>query len=67
MLAPSFVVGIAHDDPAIDHTVNAVGEALRVYRRALEDGVGNTWLDDRSSRSSGRTHDDHGRGVDDSV
>jgi len=40
VLAPSFVVGIAHDDAAIDHTVNAVGEALNVYRRALEDGVG---------------------------
>ena len=40
VLAPSFVVGIAHDDAAIDQTVNAVGEALRVYRRALEDGVG---------------------------
>ena len=39
VLAPSFVVGTAHDDAAIDHTVNAVGEALRVYRRALEDGV----------------------------
>jgi len=39
VLAPSFVVGTAHDDSAIDQTVNAVGEALRVYVRALEDGV----------------------------
>jgi glutamate-1-semialdehyde 2,1-aminomutase len=39
VLAPSLVVGIAHDDAAIDHTVNAVGEALNVYRRALEEGV----------------------------
>ena len=39
VLAPSFVVGTAHDDAALDHTVNAVGEALQVYRRALEDGV----------------------------
>jgi glutamate-1-semialdehyde 2,1-aminomutase len=39
VLAPSFVVGTAHDDAAIDDTVNAVGEALHVYRRALEEGV----------------------------
>jgi glutamate-1-semialdehyde 2,1-aminomutase len=39
VLAPSFVVGTAHDDAAIDQTVNSVGEALRVYMRALEDGV----------------------------
>jgi glutamate-1-semialdehyde 2,1-aminomutase len=39
VLAPSFVVGTAHDDAAIDQTVNAVGEALLVYVRALEDGV----------------------------
>ncbi len=39
VLAPSFVIGAAHDDAALEQTVNAVGEALRVYRRALEDGV----------------------------
>ena len=39
VLAPSFVVGAAHDDAAIDQTVDAVGAALRVYRRALEDGI----------------------------
>jgi len=39
ILAPSFVVGTAHDDAAIDRTVEAVGQALVVYRRALEDGI----------------------------
>lgn len=39
VLAPSFVVNAAHDDTAIDRTVNAVGEALLVYMRAVEDGI----------------------------
>ncbi len=39
VLALSFVVGTTHDDDAIDRTVEAVGEALAVYRRALEDGI----------------------------
>ena len=40
VLAPSFVVSAAHDDDAIDRTVEAVAGALRVYRRALDGGVG---------------------------
>jgi glutamate-1-semialdehyde 2,1-aminomutase len=39
VLAPSFVVSYAHDDDAIDRTIDVVERALRVYRRALEDGV----------------------------
>ncbi len=39
VLAPSFVVSVAHDDATIDAVVDRVGEALRVYRQALEDGV----------------------------
>lgn len=39
VLALSFVVGVAHDDDAIDRTVEAVSRALVVYRRALEDGI----------------------------
>lgn len=39
ILAPSFVVGWAHSDEDIDRTVEAVAEALHIYRRALEDGV----------------------------
>jgi glutamate-1-semialdehyde 2,1-aminomutase len=40
VLAPSFVVNAAHDDAAIDTTVDRIGEALVVYKRALEDGLG---------------------------
>jgi len=40
VLAPSFVVSFAHTDRDIDLTIEAVSEALIVYRRALEDGVG---------------------------
>jgi len=39
LLAPSFVVSAAHDDGAIDDTIEAVGEALEVYRAALEEGL----------------------------
>lgn len=39
VLAPSFVVNYSHDPDTIDATVEVVGEALDVYRRALEDGV----------------------------
>jgi glutamate-1-semialdehyde 2,1-aminomutase len=39
VIAPSFVVTAAHSDDDIDRTVEVVGEALRTYRRALEDGV----------------------------
>ena len=39
VIAPSFVVSYSHSDADIDRTVEAAGEALRVYRRALEDGA----------------------------
>jgi glutamate-1-semialdehyde 2,1-aminomutase len=39
VIAPSFVVGYTHSEADIDRTVEAVGETLGVYRRALEDGV----------------------------
>ena len=39
ILAPSFVVNIAHDPKAIRQTVDAVAELMPVYRRALDDGV----------------------------
>jgi glutamate-1-semialdehyde 2,1-aminomutase len=39
LLAPSFVVSTALSDEDIDRIVGIVGEALCVYRRALEDGV----------------------------
>lgn len=39
VLAPSFIVSYAHDDEAIDRTIEVVREALGVYRRALDEGV----------------------------
>lgn len=39
LIAPSFVVSYAHREQDIDRTISAVGEALEVYRKALEDGV----------------------------
>ena len=38
VIAPSFVVSWSHTEADVDRTVEAVAEALRVYRRALEDG-----------------------------
>ena len=39
LLMPSMVVSYAHDDATIEATIERVGEALTVYKRALEDGV----------------------------
>jgi glutamate-1-semialdehyde 2,1-aminomutase len=39
LLAPSFVVSAAHGDADIDTTIDRVGEALVVYKRALADGL----------------------------
>jgi glutamate-1-semialdehyde 2,1-aminomutase len=38
-LLPSLVVSYAHEDSDLEHTIEAVAEALRIYARALEDGV----------------------------
>jgi glutamate-1-semialdehyde 2,1-aminomutase len=39
VLAPSFVVSFSHQDEDIERTVEAVDQALGIYRKALEDGV----------------------------
>lgn len=39
LLMPSLVVSYSHSDQDIDRTVEAIGESLLVYRRALEEGV----------------------------
>jgi glutamate-1-semialdehyde 2,1-aminomutase len=39
VLMPSLVVSYSHSDEDIDRTVEVVDSALRIYRRALEDGV----------------------------
>jgi glutamate-1-semialdehyde 2,1-aminomutase len=38
-IVPSLVVSFSHTDTDIDQTIDAIGESLGVYRRALEDGV----------------------------
>jgi glutamate-1-semialdehyde 2,1-aminomutase len=39
LLMPSMVISFSHTDADVDRTIDAVGESLRIYRRALEDGV----------------------------
>ena len=39
ILAPSFVNSYSHSDDDVDRTIDAVGEALIVYKQALESGV----------------------------
>ena len=39
ILAPSFMVSYSHTEADIDYTIDAVAEALMVYRKALEEGV----------------------------
>lgn len=39
LLMPSLVVSFSHSDADIGRTIEGVGEALQVYRQALEDGV----------------------------
>ena len=40
ILGPSFVVSYSHQDEDIDRTIDAVADALVVYRKALDEGVG---------------------------
>ena len=39
VLAPSLVVSYSHSDQDIDRTIDAIDEALAVYKRAMENGV----------------------------
>jgi len=39
LIMPSLVVSFAHSDADIDYTIAAVGEALGVYRQALNKGI----------------------------
>jgi glutamate-1-semialdehyde 2,1-aminomutase len=39
VIMPSLVVSLAHCDHDIEHTIEAVGEALEIYSRALNEGV----------------------------
>jgi glutamate-1-semialdehyde 2,1-aminomutase len=38
-IVPSLVVSFSHSDEDIDRTIDAASESLRVYRKALEDGI----------------------------
>lgn len=38
IIAASFVVCFSHSEQDIDQTLDAIGEALVVYKRALEEG-----------------------------
>ncbi|RKZ12642.1 glutamate-1-semialdehyde 2,1-aminomutase [bacterium] len=49
ILGPSFVVSYSHDDDDIDRTIEATREALKVYRRGIDDGV-DTVLEGRPVR-----------------
>jgi glutamate-1-semialdehyde 2,1-aminomutase len=39
VIAPSLVVSFSHTDEDIDRTIEAIGESLNVYRKALAEGV----------------------------
>lgn len=55
LLLPSFVISYAHTPAIVDETVARVHEALGVYRRALEDGIGAHLLG-RAVKPVFRTH-----------
>jgi hypothetical protein len=57
VLAPSLVVSYSHDDAAIDRTIHVIGEALRVYRRALDEGI-DRYLEGRPVRPVFRRRDE---------
>jgi glutamate-1-semialdehyde 2,1-aminomutase len=39
LLMPSLIVSYSHQDEDIDRTVEAIHEALAVYRKALDEGI----------------------------
>ena len=40
IIAPSLVVSFSHSDEDIEKTLDAIGEAAKIYARALDEGVG---------------------------
>lgn len=40
VIAPSFVVSYSHSEQDIDQTIDVAASALRVYRKALDEGIG---------------------------
>jgi len=39
LLAPNLVISFSHSDSDVDHALEIINEALRVYRKAIEEGV----------------------------
>lgn len=39
IISPSFVVSFSHSDEDIDRTIDAASESLRIYSKALEEGI----------------------------
>lgn len=39
LILPSLIISYSHTDADVDYTISAIGEALAIYRRALEEGV----------------------------
>jgi glutamate-1-semialdehyde 2,1-aminomutase len=56
VIAPSLVVSYAHTDRDIDQTIEIIGEALGVYRKALTEGV-EKYLDGRPVKPVFRAFD----------
>ncbi|MFO1468569.1 MAG: hypothetical protein U1F35_19350, partial [Steroidobacteraceae bacterium] len=47
LLAPNFIISYAHSEADVAQTIDAVGGALTVYRKALDEGV-EKYLEGRS-------------------
>lgn len=55
LLMPSMVISYAHDESIVDETIARIGEALTVYKRALEGGL-ERFLPGRPVRPVMRSH-----------
>jgi glutamate-1-semialdehyde 2,1-aminomutase len=55
IVCPNLIVSAAHTDADIDRTIEAIGESLEVYKKALTDGV-NRYLDGRPVKPVARTY-----------
>ena len=40
LIMPSMIVSYSHNEADIDYTINAVSEALYIYRKAIDEGIG---------------------------
>jgi glutamate-1-semialdehyde 2,1-aminomutase len=56
VIGPSFVVSTALTDEDIDRTIDVVGQACAVYRKALDTGDASPWTGGRSVKPAIRTY-----------